>query len=183
MKKILNNLLLTGIVLFSMALVSSCGGGDKSTTSQASPSPKSAPSKTASTSTSTSSQLKFEKSFLVRKTPDKKVVPVNDGVYKRGEDVQLVLLNVGKFKKGQDGKNWLDMDMEVKNAKGEVVLVKKSLIGEKGHTALKDDVAASPNGTVNTTPKIQPGTYQIQLTVYDKVGGGRVTETKAFTLK
>ncbi|MFE1745261.1 hypothetical protein [Coleofasciculus sp. H7-2] len=181
MKKLSNNLLLTGILLSSLALVSGCGGGDKST--QASPSPKSPTSKTATTSTPTSSQLKFEKSFLVRKTPDKKVVPVNDGVYKRGEDVQLVLLNVGKFKKGQDGKNWLDMDMEVKNAKGEVILVKKSLIGEKGHTALKDDVAVSPNGTVNTTPKIQPGTYQITLTIYDKVGGGRVTETKPFTLK
>ncbi|MEP0857504.1 hypothetical protein [Trichocoleus sp. DQ-U1] len=183
MKKTFNNLLLTGLVVFSMALVSGCGGGENSTTSQASPSPKSTTSQTSTTSTPTSSRLTFEKSFLVRKTPDKKVVPVNDGVYKRGEDVQLVLLNVGKFKKGQDGKNWLDMDMEVKNAKGEVILVKKSLIGEKGHTALKDDVAASPNGTVNTTPKIQPGTYQIQLTIYDKVGGGRVTETKAFTLK
>ena len=183
MKKTLNNLLLTGLVLFSMALVSGCGGGDKSTTSQASTSSKSATSKTATTSTPASSQLTVEKSFLVRKTSDKKVVPVNDRVYKRGEDVQLVLLNVGKFKKGQDGKNWLDMDMEVKNAKGEVILVKKSLIGEKGHTALKDDVAESPNGTVNTTPKIQPGTYQITLTIYDKVGGGRVTESKPFTLK
>lgn len=170
---------------FILAITSGCSKNEKSAPA-ASPSPtvNSSTSTTAGNNTaSNSSQLTFQKAVFIKKGADNKAIPVEDGIYKRGEEVVLVLVNVGKFKKGSDGKNWLDMDMLVKNPQGKVIFAKQSLLGDKGKVVLKDDIAPFPNGTINTSSKVAPGVYQLTLTVYDKIGGNQVSETKSFTLK
>lgn len=193
----------TIIIGILLAILSACGGKtDTSTTS--SPSPTSSPTNTISsnsattnststttatpsssptTASATSSQLTFQQSLLAKKTADNKVAPSKDAVFKRGDTIYFVLLNVGKFKKGNDGKNWLDMDMSVKDAKGKVIFTQQSLLGEKGKAVLENDIAPSPNGSVNTNNKVAPGVYQVTLTLYDKVAGTKISETKSFTLK
>jgi hypothetical protein len=197
----------TTIIIGSLlAILSACGGKtDTSTTSSPSPissgtntnSPTAAntattnsantttatPSSSPTTASATSSQLTFQQSLLAKKTADNKVAPSKDAVFKRGDTIYFVLLNVGKFKKGNDGKNWLDMDMSVKDAKGKVIFTQKNLLGEKGKAVLENDIAPSPNGSVNTNNKVAPGVYQVTLTLYDKVAGTEISETKSFTLK
>lgn len=178
-------------VFFCLCLVisftSGCSKNDQSTA--ASPTPptidttsQTIPSPTVNTTSSTSSQLSFKKSLFVKKGADGKVIPVESSIFQRGENVTLVLLKTGKFKKGADGKNWLDLDMHVKTPQGKILASQQSLLGDQGKVVLKDDIA-DPNGTVNTTPKVEPGVYQMTLNVYDRIAGTQISETKAFTLK
>lgn len=178
---------LSSALFLSLCLVimmtSSCSKNEKSTTASSTPTTSHIdPSPTVSSTLSASSQFSFKKSLFVKKGADGKFVPVEDSIFHRGEDVTLVLLKTGKFKKGSDGKNWLDMDMYVKTPQGKILASQKSLLGDQGKVVLKDDIA-DPNGTVNTTPKVEPGVYQMTLNVYDRVAATQLSETKSFTLK
>ena len=110
---------------------------------------------------------------------------MTEAVFKKGEPVNLVLLNVGKFQKGENGKNQIDLDVELKDAEGKILGSQKSLLGEKGIIDLPENMAKSPVGTVDskTTSELPVGQYTISMTVHDKVAGKSVTETKIFTLE
>ncbi len=135
------------------------------------------------TETTTSLLISVEDSLLARTGPDGNLVRVDNDVFKRGERVNLVLLNVGKFKKGDDGKHWFDIDLEVTGPKGEVVLSEKGLLGEKGHVFLPNDTAGSPYGIFSTTEGLEPGIYKMKLTIYDRIGKGKASVVKSFTLE
>lgn len=135
------------------------------------------------TDTSTSFLISVEDSLFARTGADGNLVRADSNVFKRGEVVNLVLLNVGKFKKGEDGKHWFDIDMEVTGPKGEVILSKQGLLGENGHILLPNDTAESPYGIFSTTEELEPGIYKMRLTIYDRVGKGKATVTKSFTLE
>lgn len=184
----LKRVLFPSVLYVSIILLSSCGGGNQSTNPSPAASPTSIPATKASPNSSPTAQsagnkLTVKGATLAKKDSKGKIIPIKDGVFKRGEDIHLVLVEVGKFKKGKDGKNWLDMGIQVKDPKGNVVLSKPSLLGEKGRRVLENDVASSPYGTVNTTATTPPGKYEISLTVYDKVGGGNITASTSFNLK
>lgn len=138
---------------------------------------------TKKSTTIAANTLKVNGSFLGKKNAEGKVIPVNPGIFKRGEDIYFVLLNVGRFKKGADGKHWLDMDILVGNSQGKIIAFRKNMLGGKGRTTLKDDVAVAPYGTVNINSKVPAGTYQIKLTIYDKVARTTVSASKSLTLR
>jgi hypothetical protein len=135
------------------------------------------------TETTKSFLITVEDSIFARADAEGNLSRVDSAVFKRGEAVNLVLLNVGKFKKGEDGKHWFDIDMEVIDPKGNVILSRQGLLGENGHILLPNDTAESPYGIFSTTEQIEPGIYKMKLTIYDKIGKGKATVTKSFTLE
>ena len=127
-------------------------------------------------------KLTFKESLLTKIGDDGRMVAVHDGVFRRGETVNLVLLQVKTFQKGTDGKHRFDIDMLVKGPAGDIILDQKSLLGENGHALLKDGIAASPYGIFETHPGLDPGTYQMTLTIYDKISGAKAVVTKSVKL-
>lgn len=178
--------LLAAITL--MTFLASCGGDRKTDekSPQESPTAKTEKSESPKSSPVSQSQgLTIEKVVLGKKNKaTDKIDPVASGTFKKGDIVALVLINVGKFKKGEDGKHKFDMDMEVADGKGKLLGKKEGLLGPGGNINLPKDIAESPYGSIDTNVvKLEPGEYTIKLTIYDKIGTGRATESKTFKLE
>ena len=104
-------------------------------------------------------------------------------VFKRGERVTFAFFNVGKFKKGEDGLHWFEMDIEITGPDGEIVLTDEETMGGQGHMELENDIATTPNGVFIGGSGLEEGDYNIQLTIYDKIGGGFIAKTSTFVLE
>ena len=136
------------------------------------------------TSTSTSKIISIEDYTFARTGDNDQLVAVdNPAVFKRGDAVHLVLQNVGPFKKADDGLNWFDLDMEITGPDGGILLSQNGMLGDGGHVALENNRAKSPFATCITTPDVAPGKYKFKLTIYDKIGSGKATQTAIFTLE
>ena len=136
------------------------------------------------TSTSTSIIISIEDYTFARTGDNDQLVAVdNPAVFKRGDAVHLVLQNVGPFKKADDGLNWFDLDMEITGPDGVILLSQTGMLGDGGHIALENNRAKSPFATCTTTPDVVPGKYKFKLTIYDKIGSGKATQTAIFTLE
>jgi hypothetical protein len=136
------------------------------------------------TSTSTSKFISIESHTFARTGDGDQLVAVDDpAVFKRGDVVHLVLQNVGPFKKDEKGLNWFDLDMEIIGPDGAVLLSQTGMLGDNGHFALENNKAASPYAKFNATSDFAPGKYKFKLTIYDKIGTGKATETAIFTLE
>jgi len=136
------------------------------------------------TSTSTSKIISIEDYTFARTGDNDQLVAVdNPAVFKRGDAVHLVLQNVGPFKKADDGLNWFDLDMEITGPDGGILLSQTGMLGDGGHIALENNRAKSPFATCTTTPDVVPGKYKFKLTIYDKIGSGKATQTAIFTLE
>ena len=133
--------------------------------------------------TSTSSGISIEDSELARISDEQEIIPSENNTFKRGEDVHYILYNVGKFKEGEDGLHWLDMDLEVSNAEGIIILDEKGLLGENGRLKLESGYASSPYGTFSTNAKLEAGSYKIKITIYDRNGKGKATVSSSLTLE
>lgn len=127
--------------------------------------------------------LTVEQVLLARDGAQGKLEPVEEDIFQRGERINIVLVNVKGFKKGSDGKNKFDMDIQVKDASGKIILSQTKLLGAEGHQDLPGNVARSPYGIFNTTKKLEPGDYTLSLSLYDLVGKGVVTKSKVVTLE
>jgi hypothetical protein len=126
--------------------------------------------------------LNFEKSVFAKVDDAGKVTFLDKAEYERGEKVHFALMKVGKFQKGKDGKDWVDSDLKVRQG-NKMIFEKKGLMGEAGHVDLKDDMAESPTGVFTATASLKPGDYSMELTVYDKIGGGKARDSGTFTVK
>lgn len=135
-----------------------------------------------SATSSDDNSLVYQESTWAKKSDSGRMVVVADGIFKRGDVINLVVRNVGKFKKGDDGKHKFDIDMVVKDPSQEIILDQKELLGEKGHISLEDDTASSPYGIFESHVNLTPGTYQMTLTITDKIGSAQLTLTKSFKL-
>ena len=133
--------------------------------------------------TSTSKGISVEKSELARFDENNQIVPAKDKTFTRGEDVHYILYNVGKFKEGEDGMHWLEMDLEVTDEGGNIILDAKEMLGENGHLKLEGGYAASPYGTFKTTGELEPGKYKMKLTIYDRIGNGKATASSTIELE
>lgn len=133
--------------------------------------------------TSCSIGLTVEDAVFAKMGADGKFDPVDKAVFQRGEAVYFVLINVANFKKGDDGLNWFDMDIEITDPKGDVILSQKEMLGEDGHVALPRNVASSPYAVFFTTTELEPGSYKFKLTIYDKLGVGKASKSAPFTLE
>lgn len=133
--------------------------------------------------TSTSYGLSIDNTALAKLEPGDKLAKVENDTFAPGDKVCYILINVKKFKKGSDGLNWFDMDIEVKDPQGKVILSKQQMLGERGHVALPDDTAESPFGVFVTNSSLAPGRYQIKLTIYDKIGKTSASKSTTFILK
>ena len=123
--------------------------------------------------------LTFDEARFAKVSDDGEVTFLDEAVYKRGEAVHFALMNVREFEKGEDGKHWLDMSIEVRNSDEEVVLFKDHSLGE-GKFELENNTAPSPSGVFIGAPDLQPGTYTMYLSIYDKVGGGKIRQKGVF---
>lgn len=126
--------------------------------------------------------LTFDDAHLATPGTDGTLQPVNDGIFKRGAEVDLVLLNVRGFKRGTDGKYWFDINVTLSDSSDNILSVKHDILGDSGHQALENGIAKSPFASV-ATADLAPGKYKLKLTIYDKIGGGRASITKQFTVK
>lgn len=73
--------------------------------------------------------------------------------------------------------------MEIIGPDGEILLSQTGLLGDGGHIALEKNMAKSPYATCNTTTELPAGKYKFKLTIYDKIGSGKATQTSTFTLE
>lgn len=136
------------------------------------------------TSTSTSKLISIESYTFARTGDGNQLIAVdNPAVFKRGDAVHLVLKNVGPFKKADDGLNWFDLDMEITGPDGAILFSQTGMLGDDGHVVLENNRAKSPYATCTTTPDVVPGKYKFKLTIYDKIGSGKATQTATFTLE
>lgn len=127
-------------------------------------------------------QLTFEEALWAKNDETGKLVAAPEGVFRRGEVVNLVLRQVKTFQVGKDGKCWFDIDLKVKDPKGTSILDQQGLLGEDGHLELKEGIASSPYGIFESSVDLEPGQYQMILTIRDKIGGGSASTTQLFTL-
>ncbi len=127
-------------------------------------------------------QLTFEEALWAKNDETGKLVAAPEGVFRRGEVVNLVLRQVKTFQVGKDGKCWFDIDLKVKDPKGTSILDQQGLLGEDGHIVLKEGIASSPYGIFESSVDLEPGQYQMILTIRDKIGGGSTSTTQLFTL-
>jgi hypothetical protein len=127
--------------------------------------------------------LNYEKPVFARVHEDGTIDFLDDPVYVRGEPVHFALMKVGPFEKDEEGKNWVDMDMLVIGPDGDVAMKKENLLGTGGHLVLENDTAPSPSGVYVPTRDVKIGNYTIELKIYDKIGGGEVSDSGTFTLK
>ncbi|MBS3176860.1 hypothetical protein J4457_06520 [Candidatus Woesearchaeota archaeon] len=133
--------------------------------------------------TGTSYGLEVENAILALEGPDGTLYPAESNVFKRGQKINMVLLNVGPFKKGSDGKNWVDIDVEVKGPQGEIVLSKRGLLGDAGRDVLPNDIAESPYGSFATSEVLDKGEYMMTVTIFDKVDGSSASKTMSVILE
>lgn len=139
---------------------------------------------TCTTTTSTSKLVSIEDyTFAMTGENDRLVSIDGPAVYKKGDAVHMVLLNVGPFKKDSTGLNWFDIDMEVTGPDGQVILTENGLLGDEGHISLENNMAKSPYATCFTTPELLSGKYKFRISIYDRIGNGKATQTASFTLE
>lgn len=134
------------------------------------------------TETSTSYGLDYDDAFIGIIDSSGAIVPSEDNVFNIGDDVYLVFTNVGTFKRGEDDKNWIEMDIEVKDSSGNIVFSEQDMLGEGGHVFLENDVAPAPYGVISTN-EMEPGKHTMKETIRDKIGSGKITSSIEFTLK
>jgi hypothetical protein len=132
---------------------------------------------------STTPMLTVEEVVVARNSTDNKLEPVPDHTFKRGAKVHMVLVNVRGFAKGTDGKNFFDIDIQVKDPTGRVILSQPNLLGPEGHRDLPGNIARTPYGVFETSPKLQPGKYMMTLTLHDKIGKGFYTASETVILQ
>lgn len=135
------------------------------------------------TSTSTSKLISIEDYTFALTDSTGQLVTVDDAVFKRGDKISLILLNVGPFKEDSAGLNWFDIDMEVIGPDDAVVLSETGMLGDGGHLDLENNRASSPYASYTTTTEMKPGDYKFKMTIYDKIGKGRATQTVSFKLE
>lgn len=136
------------------------------------------------TSTSTTKFISVEGYTFARTGDNNQLEAVDDpAVFKRGDAVCLVLQNVGPFKKDSTGLHWFDLDMEITGPDDKILFTQTGLLGDRGHIALQNDMASSPNATYPTTPDMIPGKYRFKLTIYDRIGIGKATYSAFFSLE
>ena len=128
------------------------------------------------------SYLKYEKAVFARVTEKEGVIFLDKPIYERGEPVHFALIKVGKFKRDKEGKNWIDMDLLIKDPEGNVAMKKEHLLGEGGHMKLDDDTAPSPSGVYVPAGNVKLGKYKVSLRIYDKIGGAEVSDSGTFEL-
>lgn len=133
-------------------------------------------------STSLSVGLSVKDKVLAVKT-DGQWNAAESNVFQRGDIIGLAMLNVSGFKKGEDNLNWMEIDVHVKGPDGEVILDEKELLGEAGHIDMENNTAESPVGSFYTSTELEPGEYIFTVTVYDKVGNGKVTHSEKIILE
>ncbi len=131
---------------------------------------------------SVSFMLGVEDKTFARMGDDGTLEKITDNVFEQGEEVHMVLINAGPFKKGEDGLNWFEMNLEVLDASGKVILHEKELLGEGGHIDLENNMAASPFATFFNTKSVAPGEYTFRLVIYDKLGSGKASQSSKFTI-
>lgn len=126
--------------------------------------------------------LSFEDAILAKKV-DGSWEAVKGTKFVKGDTVGLVFLNVSGFKKGEDGLNWMDIDVEVKDTERKVILDEKGLLGDSGKMVLENNIANSPVGSFTTNSDLVSGSYNIKVTVHDKIGGGKAMKSMSFILE
>jgi len=134
------------------------------------------------TESSLSFKLSYEDSVLA-KNVDGSWEIVEDTKFAKGDTIALILLNVQGFEKGEDGLNWMDIDVEVKDSKGTVILNEKNLLGESGKLELENNTADSPYGSFITNNDTPSGKYEMKVTVHDKIGGGKAVCSKSLIIE
>ncbi|OLP15738.1 hypothetical protein BST81_24780 [Leptolyngbya sp. 'hensonii'] len=129
-------------------------------------------------------KLTVEQAVLARRTGGSKqepvLEPIANNVFKQGETVYLILKNTGKFKRGQDGLHHLEIDVQVREEEGKILIDKKRLLGKRGQLLLEKDIAQGPYGNVDIDQDAPPGDYSIGVTIYDLVSCQKASRSARF---
>ena len=130
-----------------------------------------------------SDSLTYKSALFVAQDSTGQYYTIDYTNFKRGDTINLVLYHVGKFEKGSDGQHHYDMNIEVRGPEGQMIFYQENLYGEKGIGLLPDGILELPCGTYMTTPEFRSGSYEMKLTIYDKVSGDKASGSRQFILE
>ena len=131
---------------------------------------------------STAVGLSVEQTIIGVENENGSIMPVDNAEFNPTESFSVVLLNVSGFKKGDDGMNQFDIDMEILSPEGKILFEQKGILGPGGKLDLPNNVAESPVVYFTIGSDYIPGNYQIKVSIYDKIGSGKASVTKNFTV-
>jgi hypothetical protein len=114
---------------------------------------------------------------------NQKLQPVVDATFERGSQVYIVLVNVAGLDKGADGKNKIDLELQLQAPNGQMVYSRQGLLRATGHQDLPGNRAKTPYAALATAKNWLPGTYTLTFTLRDLVGKGYITAKREIRLK
>ncbi len=131
---------------------------------------------------STELGLSIEQSVIGQEDENGVIQPLSTPEFDQGETFSMILINVSGFKKGENGLNHFDIDLEVSDPNNNKVFEKKGLLGDGGKIDLPNNIAQSPVVSFTVGDNYEPGNYRIKVSIYDKIGTGKGSITKTFTV-
>lgn len=109
--------------------------------------------------------------------------PAADGIFRRGEQIILILENIGTFKES-NGEHRYYSQFSIETPEGKDVFSIKGDVGSIVKERLPNGILELYNITVNPEMiGIKAGKYVFKATIYDKIGGGKASVSKGFTIQ
>lgn len=128
------------------------------------------------TETSSSIGLQYEDTFMAE-GPSSNLQPVDDPTFTAGDRASLVIQDVTGFV-AEDGEVAYRIDMTVTGPDGEVIQ-ERSVNG----TASTSDLPLLPHGFINIQDSMEPGQYEMSVSVHDRNGDGRASASSTFQVE
>jgi len=114
---------------------------------------------------------------------NKKFIPYNKAIYHRGDEVFMVLKNVGQFARGADSLNHAEMKLEIFDAIGQSVTIRKNLFGPRGHADFKENMLKQPYASYETDNNDKIGKYNFKVTIYDLISSDSTSGSDDFFIE
>ncbi|MEA3496291.1 MAG: hypothetical protein U9R42_09675 [Bacteroidota bacterium] len=128
--------------------------------------------------------LEIENSVFTTINYDGDAIEFKDSaLYFPGDVITLYLINVGKFKDSKDGYSNIEMDVEIKNPKKEIIYSEKSLVEKEGKIKLTNNIAGNLYANWESVRGLNAGEYSFTIIVHDKNAKTKTETTKYFYLK
>ena len=167
----MNNLLISALII--IIITSACSNSEKGKTTN---------------NTQNESKKELVRKFIIEDydfaiLENKKFIPYNKAIYHRGDDIYMVLKNVGQFAIGKDSLNNAEMKLEIFDAIGQTVTVRKNLFGERGHTKFDNNILKKPYALYETDNNNKIGKYNFKVTIYDLISGDSTSVNDDFYIE
>jgi hypothetical protein len=128
------------------------------------------------TETSSSVGLQYEDTFMAE-GPSDDLQAVDDATYTAGDRASLVLQDVTGFVM-EDGQALYRLEFTITGPDGDVIRE-----GSANGTATEEELPLVPHSFINIEDSMEPGQYEMSVSIHDRNSNGRVTATSTFQVE